>query len=159
MIDKYLVSNCLFIIDEFNEKFKGKDKNSLKTLADTEFNEGDIAIRLGYPFRHMAHFNFQGKSCDIVVKSQDFIIEVKYLRNFKAKSKRPSYSNKLIWRDAFQRNYDWLCDEIKRGKKGNRAFILGWFNAVNRFSEIMQLGESTGQYPDINNERLRLFPF
>lgn len=52
-----------------------------------------------------------------------------------------------------------LCNEIKNGKKGNRALVLGWFNGVSRFSEIMQLGEGNGMYPKINQSRKILFPF
>lgn len=159
MIEKYLLSNCLFVIDEFNERYSSiNSKKELKTVADEEFCEADIVVRLGYPFRQMANFNMQGTSNDIVVKSKDFIIEVKYLRNFNNQAKT-NRSSKLTWEKAFQKDYDWLCQEIINGKKGHRAFVLGWFNAVDRFSEIMQLGDGAGNYPDINETRLRLFPF
>ena len=159
MIEKYLLSNCLFIIDEFNERYSHvDDRKALKNIADEEFCEADIVVRLGYPFRQMANFNMQGTANDIVVKSKDFIIEVKYLRNFHNKAKT-NKSSKLMWEEAFQKDYDWLCQEIMNGKKGHRAFVLAWFNAVDRFSEIMQLGEGCGKYPDINEARLRLFPF
>ncbi|ERI90966.1 hypothetical protein HMPREF1982_03528 [Clostridiales bacterium oral taxon 876 str. F0540] len=165
MIDKYLISTCLFIIDEFNDRFKGISKEKTKEIADTEFTEADLVVRLGYPFKQMANFNMQGTDRDIVVKQKDFIIEVKYLRNFNSysessKKKNKTYrSNKTIWEDAFEKDYSWLCNEIKNGKKGNRAFVIGWFNAVNSFSELMQLGESRGCMPEINKERIQLFPF
>ncbi|GAA0723636.1 hypothetical protein GCM10008905_16490 [Clostridium malenominatum] len=157
MIDKYLISNCLFIIDEFNERYKNLDSDSLRVIANNEYAEADIAIKLGYQFRNMANFNFQGRSSDIVIKSKDFIIEVKYLRNFK--SKFGTYTNKMTWHDAFEKNYSWLSNEVQKGKKGNRAFVIGWFNAVDRFSEIMQLGEGNGNSPNLNIERSRYFPF
>lgn len=159
MIDKYLISNCLFIIDEFNSRYHDiKIKDELKSIADIQFNEADLVVRLGYPFRQMANFNMQGNAHDIVVKmnDKDFVIEVKYLRNFKTKN---TYSNKMKWEEAFQKDYDWLCSEIKNGRKGNRAFVLGWFNAVDRFSQIMQLGQGDGYLPEINEARLSVLPF
>lgn len=163
IIEKYLVSTCLFIIDEFNERFINTPNEEVKKIADTEFSEADIVVRLGYPFKQMANFNMQGTDRDIVVKSKDFIIEVKYLRNFNSysiKDKSVKYkSNKTIWNDAFQKDYDWLCEEIRNGKKGNRAFVIGWFNAGTNFNEIMQLGQGKGCVPDINKDRIQLFPF
>lgn len=161
MIDKYLISNCLFIIDEFNDRYQTVcERDKLKDIADLEFCEADLVVRLGYPFRQMANFNMQGNAQDIVVKSKDFIIEVKYLRNFFSKTKSGEFrSNKLKWDEAFQKDFNWLCNEIKLGKKGTRAFILGWFNAFERFSDIMQIGQGKGKNPTINQERINLFPF
>lgn len=156
MIDKYLISNCLFIIDEFNERFENTPNELIKEYADLQFCEADLVVRLGYPFRQLASFNMQGTARDIVVPKKDFVIEVKYLRNFKSNKTR---SNKTMWEDAFEKDYEWLCSEIIAGKKGHRAFVIGWFNAVNRFSEIMQLGEGKGRYPDVNMNRLNLFRF
>lgn len=159
MIDKYLISTCLFIIDEFNERFETKTLDELKLFADMNFCEADLVVRLGYPFRQMASFNMQGTARDIVVPKKDFIIEVKYLRNFTSNSSIKSRAAKIVWEEAFQKDYDWLTNEIISGHKGKRAFVIGWFNAVERFSQLMQLGEGQGQYPKINQERLRLFPF
>lgn len=161
MIDKYLISNCLFIIDEFNDRYQNIHlRDDLKDIADLEFCEADLVVRLGYPFRQMANLNMQGSSQDIVVKSKDFIIEVKYLRNFYSRTKSGNFrSNKLKWSEGFQKDFDWLCKEIENGKKGSRAFILGWFNAFERFSDIMQIGQGKGQNPIINQERINLFPF
>lgn len=157
MIDKYLISNCLFIIDEFNDRYKGVSKEELKVIADTEFNEADLVVRLGYPFRTQANFNMNGCERDIEVKSKGFAMEVKYLRNFK--SSFNTSTNKLRWKEAFEKDYTWLCNEFINEKKGKRAFILGWFNAYNRFSEIMQMGEGHGYIPKVNKERIDLFPF
>ncbi|HCL4448324.1 TPA: hypothetical protein N2D16_004004 [Clostridium botulinum] len=111
----------------------------------------------------MANFNMQGTDRDIVIKAKDFVIEVKYLRNFTSYSMRDKSikhkANKTIWNDAFQKDYDWLCDEIKNGKKGHRASVIGWFNVVKSFSELMQLGSGKGSKPDINKDRIQLFPF
>lgn len=52
-IDQYLLSTCLFIIDEFNGLYKDIDKKELKRIADEEYNEMDICVKIGYPFRQM----------------------------------------------------------------------------------------------------------
>lgn len=162
MIEKYLVSTCLFVIDEFNMRLQEKTREERKNIANEEFSEADLVVRLGYPFKNMANFNMQGKAHDIVVKAKNFVIEVKYLRNFNSYSKTKNKihkANKTIWHDAFEKDFNWLCEEIKTGQKGNVAFVIGWFNVVDTFAEIMQLGESTGCAPKINTERCKLFPF
>lgn len=55
-INQYLLSTCLFIIDEFNDKYQNIGKDELKNIADDKFNEMDICVRIGYPFRQMAHY-------------------------------------------------------------------------------------------------------
>ena len=55
-IDQYLLSTCLFIIDELNEQFGRLSKEELKKVADQKFNEMDITVRLGYPFKQMVHY-------------------------------------------------------------------------------------------------------
>ncbi len=163
MIDKYLVSNCLFIIDEFNEMYKGISNEELKEIANREYSEADLVVRLGYPFRQMATFNMQGSSKefgnDIVVKSKNYKIEVKLLRNWKSKGKtEDNFSNSMPW-DHISKDFEWISNEVVNGNQGNRAFVIGWFNAVERFSNIVQLGKGRGRYPDIALERLDYFPF
>ncbi|MEN1969197.1 hypothetical protein WMZ97_14115 [Lentibacillus sp. N15] len=156
-IDQYLISNCLFIIDEFNERFDSvNNKEALKNIADSGFSEADLTVRLGYPFRQMAKFNMQGPDTrDIVVDSKDFLIEVKFLRNFQSSGGK---ANKITWKEI-KKDFDWLFTEITKGNKGNRAFIIGWFNAVERLSQIVQLGKGKGMYPEIDEEKMRYFPF
>ena len=55
-INHYLVANCLNIIDEFNMLYKEHNKDDLKNIADEKFNEMDITVRIGYPFRQSAHY-------------------------------------------------------------------------------------------------------
>ena len=157
-IDQYLISNCLFIIDEFNDRFERiQTKKDLKEIADNGFTEADLVVRLGYPFRQMAKFNMQGPDTrDIVVDSKDFQIEVKFLRNFT--SNYGKTSNKITWKDL-DKDFQWLFSEIKKGSKGKRAFVIGWFNSVERFSQIVQLGKGKGKEPDIDEEKRRVFPF
>lgn len=162
MIEKYFISNCLFLIDEFNDRYANLTKEELKVISDTEYTEADIVVRLGYPFKHMATFNMQGTSkesgSDILVKSKDFRIEVKLPRNYKSGNKNKTSCSSSNWNEM-QKDFEWLFSEIKQGKKGQRAFIIGWFNAVDRFSQIVQLGKSRGKYPEINQDRFQYFPF
>ncbi|MGX9134145.1 hypothetical protein ACWV26_07150 [Rummeliibacillus sp. JY-2-4R] len=58
-----------------------------------------------------------------------------------------------------QKDFEWLFNEIKQSKKGQRAFIIGWFNAVERFSQIVQLGKGKGKYPEISLDKFQYFPF
>ncbi|MEC0282311.1 hypothetical protein [Terribacillus saccharophilus] len=154
-IDQYLISTCLFIVDEFNEKFKDVDKTSLKEVADSGYSEADLIVRLGYPFRQMAKFNMQGPDKrDIVVDEKDFQIEVKFLRNWK--SSGGGNSNTIVWSEL-EKKFDWLSSEIEQGKKGKRALVFGWFNAVERLSQIIQLGTGSGRFPDIDKEKIKYF--
>ncbi len=163
MIDKYLISNSLIVIQEFNDRFSHLSNEQLKEFSDKEFSESDLVFLVAFPFKHLARFSTLGSGRDIYIKPLDFCIEAKYLRN--TKSTNGHYSNTITWKNAFQKDFEWLCEEIKRGNKGKRAFILGWFNVVDSFSQIMQLGKggsngkSGGGLPDVNDEKLRLFPF
>ncbi|HDR4570975.1 hypothetical protein ACRS6Y_17245 [Bacillus cytotoxicus] len=155
MINMYIISNCIFIIDEFNDKYTDiKEKSKLKEIADTVFTEMDFVFRLASPFRNFANIN-ANTTADIIVKSKDFAIEVKLFRNWKSKT---GCANKMMWQ-TLQKDFDWLENAIREGKKGKRAIVLGWFNAVDRFSEIVQLGKGGGGWPEINEDRIRYFPF
>ena len=61
-ISQYLLSTCLFIIDELNEQYGSLSKDELKKIADDKFNEMDITVRLGYPFRQMVHYTVGDKT-------------------------------------------------------------------------------------------------
>ncbi|MDD4438415.1 MAG: hypothetical protein PHS04_10320 [Tissierellia bacterium] len=158
MIDEYLLANCRLIIDELNYRFRNFNNiESLKEFADIEFNEADLVFMLGYPFRSLASYNMQGKAGDITVKSKNFIIEVKYLRN--TMSEELHYTNAAPYKSTFEKDYTWLCREVNKGNKGKRAFVLGWFNAFSSFASIMQLGKTKGRFPKLDRERLEKFPF
>lgn len=77
-ISQYLLSTCLFAIDELNEQYKNVPKEDLK--------------------------------------------------NWKSTSGTSSASKK--WAE-FQKDFDWLINEIEKGYKNKRAFVIGWFNCVN----------------------------
>ena len=167
-IEQYLLSTCLFIIDEFNELYTDYEKPDLKSIADSKYNEMDITVRLGYPFKNSVHYTIgDGKrdasktNHDLYVESKDFIIEVKYLKNWDTAIK--TSSNKKKW-DPYQADFDWLFSEIDNGKKHKRAFVIGWFNCVDHFGQLMQLGQRiegkrTGKNPLLSEERFCYFPF
>lgn len=164
-IDQYIIADCLFIIDEFNILYKDYDIKKLKKIADEEFNEMDITVRIGYPFKQTAHYtavdNKKGKNVqkinhDIYIEQHDFKIEVKYLRNWISTSDTWSVSKN--WK-AFQKDFDWLMDEIDNKGRGKTAFIIGWFNCVDSFSSLIQLGKGRGAYPLADARKISYFPF
>lgn len=162
-IEKYLLSTCLFTIDEFNEKYDSLSKDELKKIADNNYNEMDICVKIGYPFSNVHYTvgddkddNKNKSNHDLYIKSKNFKIEIKYLKNYK--SGYNSKSNSKIWK-PYQKDFDWLEAEIKNGNKGRSAFIIGWFNCVERFSQLMQLGATRGSKPLVNEHKLVYFPF
>ena len=85
-ISQYLLSTCLYTIDELNEQYGRLTKEELKSIADDKFNEMDITVRLGYPFKQMVHYTVgdakpKGSKVnhDLYVESKEFKIEIKYL--------------------------------------------------------------------------------
>ncbi|HCD70276.1 MAG TPA: hypothetical protein DEQ68_06610 [Ruminococcaceae bacterium] len=161
-INQYLLSTCLFIIDELNEQYSNLSREKLKTIADDKFNEMDITVRLGYPFKQMVHYTVgDGKggskvNHDLYVESKDFKIEIKYLKNWKCNSGTNSASK--TWSE-YQKDFDWLIEEINKGYKYKRAFVIGWFNCVDSISQYLQLGSGAGSHPLINEARVAYFPF
>lgn len=161
-ISQYLLSTCLFTIDELNEQYRELPKETLKTIADEKYNEMDITVRLGYPFRNTVHYTVGDgtrgikNNHDLFVESKDFKIEIKYLKNWKCNSGTNSASKS--WQE-YQKDFDWLIEEIQNGNKHKRAFVIGWFNCVESISQYLQLGSSAGTKPPINEERVAYFPF
>ena len=137
MISKYLLSTCLFVIDDFNEQYKGFQVQS-QELIDIAYGytEADLVIRIGYPFRQMAKFVMQTSRSkvegnDIFVESKDFRIEVKYLKTQKSEYKK-DLNKSHSWNQIFN-DFNWLMREIREHKKGNRAVILGCLIALRVF--------------------------
>ena len=162
-IDQYLIAICQLIIDEFNVLYADKSKDQLNNIANDKFTETDLVVRIGYPFKQMAHYT-RGEggndkatktNHDLVVESKDFMIEVKYLKTW-------GNSSAKNW-GRYQEDFDWLFSEIdsdkKDNKKGKRAFVIGWFNCVEYFSKLLQLGKASGAKPIIKEEKVCYFPF
>lgn len=160
-IEKYFLSTCLFTIDEFNEMYKTLSKEELKEIADNEYNEMDICVKIGSPFKNVHYTVGDGKkgkikvNHDLYIKSKDFKVEVKYLKNWTAGNGGKCASKS--WTE-YQDDFDWLEDELKKNK-GKRAFIIGWFNCVDKFSQLIQLGGTRGGRPLVDESRLVYFPF
>lgn len=162
-ISQYLLSTCLYTIDELNEQYGRLTKEELKSIADDKFNEMDITVRLGYPFKQMVHYTVgdakpKGSKVnhDLYVESKEFKIEIKYLKNWK--STVGTSSNSKTW-DEYQKDFNWLIEEIQGGYKHKRAFVIGWFNCVDSISRYLQLGSGKGSKPLVNEERVAYFPF
>ncbi len=163
-IEKYLLYACLFMIDDFNDKYEQIPVRSstLEEAADT-FSEADLAFRLGSPFGNGARFSTQtarGKDKgfnDIVIKSKGFGVEVKFLKRYKSNKGKTS-SNKISWKQI-REDFDWLQGKIQENKKGNFAFVIGWFNSTDRFSQQIQLGKGKGTLQEISKEKEPYFPF
>jgi len=162
-ISQYLISTCLFTIDELNEQYGKLSKEELKDIADNKFNEMDITVRLGYPFKQMVHYtvgdgNKKGSKVnhDLFVESKDFKIEIKYLKNWKTNV--GTSTNSKSWSE-YQKDFDWLIEEIESGYKHKRAFVIGWFNCVDTISQLIQLGVGKGSKPLLNEEKVAYFPF
>lgn len=164
-IDQYLVANCLYIIDEFNILYRGWEQQKLKKEADENFNEMDIIVRLGYPFKQNAHYTVgesnsvkkaQKVNHDLYISQRDFKIEVKYLKNWISSANTRAASKS--W-SVFQQDFDWLMDEIDADNDGKVAFVIGWFNCVNSFSQLIQLGTGNGAYPLADEKKKEYFPF
>lgn len=168
-IQQYLISNCLLIIDEFNNQFGHIDsKEELSRIANEEFVEADLVFRIGIPFRHMAYYENKKEKkgnfpkTDIYVKEKDFRIEVKFLRNYP--SDRKKMTGSANWEGLYE-DFQWLISEIKDGKKHKSAFVMGWFNSIDYFSQIIQLGsvqpgsKRSGRYPFYDQNKVAYFPF
>lgn len=169
-IAQYLISDCLIIIKRFNAKYGSLSKTQLKEIADTEYNEWDIMSRIGSQFEDMVHYGAGSSSIvinganknqyksnhDMFIEDLNFLIEVKYLKNWKSQSGNHSSSKNWV---EFQQDFDWLINEIQLGNKFMRAFIIGWFNCVDTIAQYIQLGEGSGCRPLLSEKKFAYFPF
>lgn len=158
----YLISHLLVIKENMNVSYKGYSKEDLKKVAENEYNEADVLCKMVAPFGNLAHANIGDRGLgnrgkDMLIPSIHFEVELKFLRNFMAARKTTS-SNKTVWKEI-EKDFEWLMNDIKDGRKGKSAFVLGWFNAYERFSQIIQLGEGKGGVPNLNQDRILFFPF
>lgn len=128
MIQNYLISNCLLIIEDLNQRFERHQIEEVIKFANTEFDESDLVFLMAYPFRNLMKVSMQGKNEDIKVKKLDFIIETKYL--YATKNATGQYTNKRAFKEVFEKDFSWLVNEINNGNKGKRAFVIGWLYLI-----------------------------
>lgn len=163
-IDQYLIPNCSLIIDELNIAYKNCSVDEMKKVADKSFSETDMMMRVGYPFKNMARYTTKTEDSDdsgktnhdIFIENKRFKIELKYLRSWRTQS--GTYSCSKGWKEI-QYDFNWLLSEINNDNKGKSAFIIAWFNCVDSFSKIIQIGKGKGGKPLVNESKLCFFPF
>lgn len=160
-IDEYLELICSLLIDQFNIRYEHYSKDDFKKEANERYVERDWVYKIGEPFKELAYYEVQDENNsqshhDICIPSKDFIIEIKYLKNFNSASKTKSASTK--W-ESYEKDFSWLEREIVSGKKEKRAFVIVWCNCIDYFGQVMQLGTSRGTKNPVNKERLVYFPF
>ncbi|MFJ8263306.1 hypothetical protein ACIQ4I_15355 [Rummeliibacillus sp. NPDC094406] len=162
LINQYVLSKCQYIINSFNEQYgelKKSNNEMLKVIADNEYSEMDFQVRL-FPYFEGAKYNVEdekGKVNDVYYPTLDYRAEVKLLRNYRCSSKNRTSSNSSSWKEL-RDDLHWLKREIANNK-GKRVLIIGWFNVVERFSQVVQLGKGKGCKPDIDYRKLGYFPF
>lgn len=160
-IQEYTELICSLLIDQFNVKYEHYSECDFKKEANERYVERDWVYKIGEHFNELAYYEVQDSEKtsshhDICVPSKDFIIEVKYLRNWNSTSKTRSVSKNFY---AYEKDLQWLEKEILSGRKNKSAFILIWFNCIDYFGQVMQLGTSHGVRNPVNLERLVYFPF
>lgn len=152
-IEDYLKIACQLVIDEFNEEYRYVDsKEELRKIANEQFSQLDMCTSISNVFQSKVYY----KCNDIFVKNNNFTIAVNYLKSYKSDTGNPT--NRKKWSD-YESQFKWIEDEIVLGNKGKNAYIICWFNCIDTFSQVMQLGQSTGYNPYINDSRFIYFPF
>ena len=160
-INEYLELICSLLIDQFNVRYEHFSKEDFKKEANERYVERDWVYKIGEFFKDLAYYEIPNISNnqshhDIGIPSKDFIIELKYSKNWTSNS--GTKSNSKQW-TPYKKDFEWLESEIISGKKGKRAFILIWCNCLDYFGQVMQLGTGHGIKNIVNKERLVYFPF
>ena len=161
-INEYLELICSLLIDQFNVRYEQYSKEEFKLEANNRYVERDWVYKIGGYFNDLAYYevpdsvNTQSHN-DISIPSKDFIIELKYIKNFN--SHVGTKSGRTNW-EAYKKDFDWLENQIISGKKGKRAFVIIWCNCLDYLGQAMQLGNPrSGKKPTVNKDRLVYFPF
>lgn len=164
-IDEYLELICSLLIDQFNVRYEHYSFDELRNEANERYVERDWVYKIGEYFKDLAYYEIPNldsnqKHHDIGIPSKDFIIEIKYLKNWKsaAKGKSTSRANSKNWKE-FEKDFQWLEKEITSNKKGKRAFVLIWCNCLDYLGQVVLLGCGSGTKNPVNKERLVYFPY
>lgn len=160
-ISEYLELICSLLIDQFNVRYEHFSMEEFKKEANERYVERDWVYKIGEYFKDLAYYEVPDEENnqahhDICIPSKDFIVELKYLKNwnsaFNTQTARKQWS-------PYEKDFTWLEKEITNGKKGKRAFVLIWCNCIDYFGQVMQLGTGRGVRNPVNKERLVYFPF
>lgn len=162
-INEYLELICSLLIDQFNIRYEHYNTQELKNEANERYVERDWVYKIGEHFKDLAYYEVPDlkrlqRHHDIGIPSKDFIIEIKYLKNWKTVSKSSNRSNSKLWKEI-EKGFQWLAEEIKSEKKGKRAFILIWCNCFDYLGQVVQLGSGRGYKNPVNKDRLVYFPY
>jgi len=162
-IDRYLSIICLLLIDQFNLHHQHYDRNALQEEANKCYLEQDWVHQIGESFNGLAHYEVpeaKGGQAhhDIGIPSKDFLIEVKYIKNWDSASKTKTVG--LPWKPC-KKDLLWLTKELKAGHKGMRAVVFVWCNCVDYLGQILQLGDGRGRgkRPFASISKLPYFPY
>jgi len=146
--------------------FNGYTDDEIREIANEKISESEIAFRIGNAFQSMVHYTIKLRdnpnrfkvNNDIVIDFLDrrLVVEVKAPKGYQSESGRGS--NGAPW-EPYERDFNWLKEEIRLGNRENRAFIIGWLNCVSYLGEILQLGRGGGGKPKMSDTKLQLLPF
>ena len=162
-INEYLELICSLLIDQFNVRYEHYNNEELKKEANGRYVEQDWVYKIGEYFKDLAYYeipNLRSKQGhhDIGIPSKDFIMEIKYLKNWTSASKSKTQSNSKSWGE-YEKDFKWLAEEILDGNKGKRAFILIWCNCFDYLGQVVQLGGGHGSKNPVKKDRLVYFPY
>lgn len=160
-IDKYLSLICSLMIDQFNLRYEGFELDDLRKEANERYVERDWVYRIGEPFKELAYYEVPDEGSgqshhDIGIPSKDFLIEVKYMKNWNSALKHRSA--RKSWK-PYEKDLLWLAKELEAGHKGKRAVVFVWCNCVDYLGQILQLGNGRGAKNPVAKERLPYFPY
>ncbi|MBQ9277710.1 MAG: hypothetical protein IJ224_03650 [Lachnospiraceae bacterium] len=160
-INEYLDLICSLIIDQVNVRYEHFSLEDFKAEANKRYVERDWVYKIGEYFKDLAYYEVQDNKNnqshhDIFIPSKDFIIEIKYLKNWNSAFKTQTASKAWV---EFEKDFQWLEGELINGNKKKRAFVLIWCNCLDYFGQVMQLGMGRGVRNPVNKERLVYFPF
>ncbi len=160
-INEYLELICSLLIDQFNVRYEHYSVDDFKEEANKRYVERDWVYKIGEYFKDLAYYEVQDDNKtqvhhDICIPSKDFVIELKYLRNWNSSSN--TRTARKEWAQ-YRKDFEWLEKELDNGKKGKRAFVLIWCNCLDYFGQVMQLGTRCGISNPVNKSRLVYFPF
>ena len=110
-INEYLDLICSLLIDQFNVRYEHYSKEYFKEEANNRYVERDWVYKIGEYFKDLAYYDVQDTKNsqshhDICIPSKDFIIELKYLKNWNSTSN--TKSNGLHMKEIFngsKKNY------------------------------------------------------